>query len=198
MLRDLVSDVDGRAAARDPAALLPLRQIAGPWLMVIALALAFIVLARVPGVHLSDLARRFIVPLADVPPVTSTRLAVLTGNRDVVQSEPLYLEAALNHLRLGDQVLLVTRADGDEQWSHNAMEPVPGSQQGDAARFAFTIASVSRDLRYYVTAGDAKSRTYAVRVKRPPAVERFSIRYEYPAYSGRSALTVSNSCTTVR
>jgi hypothetical protein len=193
MLRALLRDVNGQAERRVASRLLPLRQIAWPWIVVAILAGTFAALARVPGVHLSDLGRRFFLPLADVPPVTSTFLNVPTGSRDVVQSAPLRVEANVARMRPGAQVLLFISGEGGEEWSRNAMEPVAPAQGADGGLFAFAISSVDRDFRYYVTAGDARSRTYAVRVKRPPAVERFSIRYDYPAYSGRSALTVVNS-----
>jgi hypothetical protein len=193
MLRALLRDVSGQAERRDASRLLPLRHIAWPWLVVALLAGTFILLARVPGVHLSELSRRFFAPLADIPPVTSTVLDVPTGSRDVVQSAPLRVEANVGRMRPGAQVLLFISGEGGEDWSRNTMEPVPSAQRHDGGLFAFAISSVDRDFRYYVTAGDARSRSYAVRVKRPPAVERFSIRYDYPAYSGRSALTVVNS-----
>lgn len=193
MLQALLRDVNGRAERRDASKLLPLRQIAWPWVAVAILVAALAVLARVPGMNLPDLGRRFFLPLADVPPVTSTFLAVSTGSRDVVQSAPLRVEADVARMRAGAQVLLYVSGESGEEWSRNTMEPLPAAQRSDGGRFGFTLSSVDRDFRYYVTAGDARSRTFAVRVKRPPAVERFSIRYDYPAYSGRSALTVVNS-----
>jgi hypothetical protein len=193
MLRALLRDVSGQAERRDPSSLLPLRQVAWPWVVVALLAGTFAILARVPAVQLNDLGRRFFLPLADVPPVTTTRLSVSTGNRDIVQSAPLRVEANVARMRPGAQVLVFVSGEADGEWSRSTMEPVSAAQRSDGGQFAFTISSVDRDFRYYVTADDARSRTFAVRVKRPPAVARFAIRYDYPAYSGRSALTVVNS-----
>jgi hypothetical protein len=61
-----------------------------------------------------------------------------------------------------------------------------------SGRFSFTVNSVGRDLRYYISAGDATSAPHLVRVKRPPAVAEFRIRYSYPAYTGKTPVTVTN------
>lgn len=224
MLRELLREVDRQAAAHDAADLLPLRRIARPWLVLMAALVAGLGLARLPVMGMDVLAVRFLAPLADVQPVTTTRLDVLTGARDVIQSEPLRVEVDVAKL-VGGVVSLHVSEDGGEHWSRSTMQPLAESSgaatRGDAAsaldstapatalpapappqtrptapgatRYAFTLASVDRDLRYRVSAGDATSRTYAVRVRRPPAVERFRVHYEYPAYTGRAALTVINT-----
>ena len=115
--------------------------------------------------------------------MTTTRLDVPTGSRDVVQSRAAPHRGGRGAARPDGLVSLFVSEDGGGNWSRTTMEPV-GRRAGGASRFAFTLASVDRDLRYYVTAGDATSRTYAVRVRRPPAVERFAVQYEYPAYTG--------------
>lgn len=222
MLRELLRDVDRQVAAQDATALLPLRRIARPWLVFMAAVVAGLGLARVPALGMDVLVTRFLVPLADVEPVTTTYLEVLTGARDVIQSEPLRVEAHVANVGTGVVSLHVSE-DGGGHWSRSTMLPMndeasllaggastapstPGLQLSsrgdparvrpaahDATRYAFTLASVDRDLRYRVTAGDATSRTYTVRVRRPPAVERFRVHYEYPAHTGRAALTVVNT-----
>ena len=191
MLRELLRDVDRQARDEDPASLLPLRRAAWPWVAFISAAVAFAALARVPGLEMKTLAARFVAPGADILPVTTTRLDVPTGNRDVVQSETLRIDAHVLRLPPSGLVSLFVSEDGGQRWSRTTMEPA-GETEG-ATRYAFTLISVDRDLRYYVTAGDATSRTYAVRVRRPPAVERFAIRYEYPTHTRRGALTVENT-----
>src|SRR5690348_6947354 len=63
MLCAVLLDVDRQVTARDPAQLLRVRQIVPPWLATVALALAFAVLARVPGLRLPVLVGRFVAPL---------------------------------------------------------------------------------------------------------------------------------------
>lgn len=201
MLRELLREVDRHASARDPAALLPLRRIAGAWAAAAIIALAFAALVRLPALGLPTLAARFLAPQADILPVTSTRLDVRPGSHDVVQSAPLSIEADVRRLPAGGLVSLFLTEDDGEHWSRTTMDPLMPSSpttaaatvQSTGAHFAFTLASVDRDMRYYITAGDATSRTYTIRVRRPPAVERFAIHYDYPAHTGRPAVTVVNT-----
>jgi len=69
----------------------------------------------------------------------------------------------------------------------------PGIETGAEAKFTFTLPAVERDLRYYVSGGDAATREFRVRSLRPPAVSEFRIRYTYPAYANRPPLTVTNT-----
>jgi hypothetical protein len=189
MLRELIRDVDRRAANEDPAKLLPLRRIAAPWVAVAITLLAYMALGRIGNLQMHTLTARFLSPWADILPATTTRLGVPTGNRDVVQSESLRIEADVTRLGSDSVVSLYISEDDSGRWSRSTMDPLtPGG-----TRFAFTVAAIDRDFRYRITAGDATSRTYAVRVRRAPAVERFAIRHEYPSYTNRSPVNVTNS-----
>ena len=81
--------------------------------------------------------------------------------------------------------------DDGANWSRYTMD------DAGAGRYTFTVNAVGRDVRYYVTGGDATSPAYSVRVKRPPAVSEFRIRYTYPAYTGKPPLTVTNADGTI-
>jgi hypothetical protein len=155
-----------------------------PWVACLTLGALAIVLLCLPGSRFRELAIRFIAPMADVPAVTTTQLDVTPGNVDVVQSQPVTIEVAAK--RLGDASVTVLLSDNDREWSAATMTPTGGGT------FAFTVQAVDRDLRYYVTGGDARSREYAVRVLRRPAVTRFNIRYAYPSYSRLATANASN------
>jgi colicin import membrane protein len=187
MLRELLRDVDRYASTRDPAALLPARQVLWPWVAVVFAGIASAALLRVETFGMPALAARFFAPLADILPASTTRLDVVTGNRDVVQSELLRIQADVARLYPGGFVSLFLTEDDGVHWSRSTMEPI------GSGRYGFTLAAVDRDFRYYVTAGDARSRTFQIRVRRPPAVRQFAIRYEYPAYTGRDEMNVVNN-----
>lgn len=156
----------------------------GPWagcLVLVGLSLA---LLGVPGFGFGQLAVRFVAPLADVPAVTTTRLDVSPGDADVVQSQPVTIEA--HATQLGDASLTVYLSDNQRDWSAATMTPSGGGA------FNFTIQSVDRDLRYYVSGGDARSPAFSVRVLRRPAVARFTVRYTYPSYTRLAPATASN------
>ena len=76
ILEHLVYELDRQAAGENASRLLPVRSVVAAWCAVLLAALAAVALARVPDLNLPRLAHRFLVPLADVPPVTTTRLAV--------------------------------------------------------------------------------------------------------------------------
>lgn len=155
-----------------------------PWAALAVFAALLVGLARAPGLQFGRLAVRFLQPLADVPPVTTTRLTVSPGDADLVQSQPLTVEARAQ--QLGDSPVTLYLSDNDRDWSAATMSPAGGGA------FAFSLPSVDRDVRYFVSAGDARSRQYTVRVLRRPAVTRFNVRYEYPPYTRLPPANVSN------
>jgi len=197
ILGQLLREVSAQAANQQPQRLIPWRLIARPWAGAGAMVVLVCAMAWVPWLDLPQLMARFLKPLAHVPPVTTTRLAVDPGDRDVIQGEPVQI--AVTAERLGDQVvkLLVSR-DG-KAWTASSMMPVSAAGAAGAAgevaaaRFTATIPAVDRDLWYYVSGGDAASERFRVRVLRRPAVVEFRVRYTYPAYTGRQPLVVSNT-----
>ncbi|MDB5355291.1 MAG: hypothetical protein JWN24_1744 [Phycisphaerales bacterium] len=185
ILSYLLREVDLQTGQERRRKLLPMRWAAGPWVVFMLAVSTGVALAQIHGMGMGRLALRYIVPLADVAPVTTTQLQVAPGNCDIVQSEQLRIEAGVQ--RLGDSPLWLYITDDDAHWSRYTMD-----EAGDG-RFGFTLNAVERDLRYYVTGGDAVTRRFTVRVKRPPAVAQFRVRYTYPAYTARQPLSVVNT-----
>jgi hypothetical protein len=156
-----------------------------PWALCAAATVALAALTRVPTLGMQQLLVRCVNPVAAVGPVTTTQLSVSPGDCDLPVGQPLQVSVQAERFR-GDAVWIHVNDDG-EHWSRSAMEPA-----GDG-RFSFTVGNVERDVRYYITAGDATSSTYQVRVKRPPVVVEFRVRYTYPPYTGRAAFTLRNT-----
>ncbi|HEY2586377.1 MAG TPA: hypothetical protein VGI81_11490 [Tepidisphaeraceae bacterium] len=181
----LVREVGEQVAAARAHRLIPLRPAVGPWAICLALALLGCALMKVPGLGMPALMGRFLNPLADIPPVTTTHLTVTPGNRDLVQSQPLTIEVQAE--QLGDSPVTLHLNDDERNWTRVTMSPAGGN------RFTFALASVDRDLRYYVTGGDARSPDRLIRVLRRPAVASFRIDYAYPAYTRLAPATVTNA-----
>jgi hypothetical protein len=133
-----------------------------------------------PWLGLSQLLARQVMPLGSVPPVTTTRLEVLTGAAQVVQGRPLTIIARATPPDSAAPTLRTT-IDG-QTWSS-----IPMTAASDGSLF-FTLASVTRDMRYQVAAGDALSALHEVRVLRQPVVREVRLRLTYPAYIGREPL----------
>ena len=186
LLFHLLTDVERDAAARSAPRPVPPRAILLPWLITAVLVATCAWLGRSEMLGLPRLALRFGAPLADVEPVTTTRLAVLPGNATLPQARPLRIEVTATRLPADEPVWLT--------WQEERASPVRRAMSREGpGRFSLTLPSVGRDLHYHVSAGDARSRDYSVRVLRPPAVAGFEVRYVYPAYADRSPVTVTNT-----
>src|SRR5688500_15650860 len=155
MLDELVYEVDREVAADRAFRLLPLRRALGPWAALAATLSVGAALWQVPGLELGRLAHRFLAPLDDVPPVTTTRLDVFPGDRDVQQSSPLQIDVEAR--KLGDGQVWLHISEDRESWWRAAMHPagerLAGDRPAGGGRFTYTLASVDRDLHYYVSGG---------------------------------------------
>ena len=98
LLDQLAYEVDRQAAAERPAALLPARAALGPWAVLAGLVVAAYGLARLPDLNLPQLGLRFLTPWRDIDPVTTTRLAVAPGQRDLPQGAAVRIEATVDRL----------------------------------------------------------------------------------------------------
>jgi hypothetical protein len=185
LLEQLSREVSEGVAQEDATRLVPAATVARPWLAVVLVAILTAGLCLIPSFGLPRLMARFFQPLAVVPAVTTTRLEIKPGKTDVVEGQPLTITAKVQ--RLGESSVTLHVSNDSQSWT---TWPMPANRNGD---YAYTLGSVDRDLSYYVTGGDATSLTYPVRVLHIPSVTEFRIHYQYPAYTGRSPLTVSNT-----
>ena len=185
ILGHLVRDVERRLALARAARVFPLRPTLVPWTLLLILTLLLLGLARVPGLGVNRLLARLVDPTSPYPPVTTTALAVTPGDVDVYQSDPLRIEVATERLGSGNATLyLQDSGGGDSRY---------GMEEAGGGRFVYTVTSVSRDFTYRVTGGDASAGPFSVRVKRPPAVAEFHVRYTYPAYTNRPPGAATNT-----
>ncbi len=59
-------------------------------------------------------------------------------------------------------------------------------------KFSYTFKNVQKNFSFYFFSGDVRSETYKIQVLMKPAIADFSIRLEYPAYTGRKNETLQN------
>src|SRR5688572_7931283 len=154
----LLTDVSRQTEAGRAPKTLPLHTVLLPWAALAGLVVLTASLARLPDFGLPRLAVRFLVPLAPFEPVTTTKLHVLPGDADVVQSRPLRIDVSAHRLWDGGSAWVWLREEGGG-WTRRPMNRGPRAPgDGDRATFSFTLPAVGRDLRYYVSGGDATSR----------------------------------------
>lgn len=190
LLYRLLSDVDREAASRGGRRAVPAGTSAAlPWVALLALITLAIALSRVEGLGLPRLALRFLAPLADVEPVTTTRIMVSPGHAKLAQTQAFRVDATAERLPPNGVVWLEWREEGGG-WMRRVMNR-------DAAagtnRFSLTLPGIDRDFRYRVSGGDYRSREFPVAVLRSPAVAEFRLRYVYPAYAERPPATIANT-----
>jgi hypothetical protein len=161
------------------------RRLALPWAVALCLIIVAGGLWRMSAPDGKLLLSRLVHPLNDIAPVTSTQIRVEPGNERFLRGKTLVVRAHVQKL-LTPGVDIVTSQDG-QSWTRIAMLPVSDSD------YIFTLPAIERTLRYYIQGGDAITSTYTINVIRPPAVAEYRVRYEYPSYTQRSPLTVSNT-----
>ena len=186
LLYRLLSEVDREASSRHPARAVSRSSIILPWLAVAFLLTVAAWLNRFDRLGLSQLAARFVAPLADIEPMTTTQLSVTPGDISLMQSKPLRVCAGVHHLPPDGLVWLTWREEDGAEF-RRAMNRVAAGQ------YEFTLGAVNRDVRYRVSGGDARTREYAARVLRPPAVAEFQVRYVYPSFAAKPPVTIRNT-----
>lgn len=180
----LADDVTHALAVRPPEKLITDRQIAPAAVLLAVVAMIAGALAVIPSLGLPRLVARQLMPLADIPPVTTTRIDVLTHDLDVPQGQPVAIVADITD-GPGDATLLVGASD-------EALQPV-AMPRTFADRFAVTLPAVERDMVYRVRSGDAVSPTFRIRVLTRPTLARLRLRMEFPDYLRREPLSVDST-----
>jgi hypothetical protein len=190
LLDALTNDVAAEVNRSDPALLLPWSPALRPWAVgAIALGLAYL-LSLGGWLDLPRLARRYVMPWANVSEVTTTRLTVRPGNVGVAEGDTLRVRASA--LRLGDASPLLnarslSQSSQGAAWSQQIM-----SATADGS-FEARVRNVDRDVEYFVTGGDGSSEVFVARVWRKPAIVRFRVHYNHPAYMSLRARDIEST-----
>ena len=115
-----------------------------------------------------------------VPPITKTKIEIEPGNITLRSGEDLVVTCTPSgNVPDGAQIQF---GDGSRL-----------SMQFEGGRFAYRLADVTEPITYVVYAGDARSPDFKVNVIYVPTVERVTITYEYPEYTGLSDRIVENT-----
>ncbi len=166
---------------------MPVRRWATPWAVTILLLSVMAWAWSNPWLDAPRLLERYGMPWTATLPARTTRLEVVPGDVDVSDGDHLEILVRVARLEGAFVTIFFSAEDGSTAgWAHAAMTPLGDGQ------FAYLFHNVDRDLRYYISGGDAVSSTYRIRALRKPKVSQFSIRYEYPPATVRVPLTVTN------
>ncbi|MFI5378093.1 MAG: hypothetical protein ACHRHE_02190 [Tepidisphaerales bacterium] len=185
MLGRVVEHVEETIRRSRPSGRIGFWPLLGPWVSAAVALGVMLVLNRSPRLGFPALTTRYFQPLSATPAVTTTRLRVEPGNISLVRGQSLNVHAWLKNLTRGG-VEIATSTDG-RVFSSSTMLPVAPDH------YVFRLADLDRNLVYFVRAGDATSPTFSAHILQPPAVLNYTVRCEYPAYTGRAAATTTSN-----
>ncbi|HRQ90815.1 MAG TPA: hypothetical protein PLA50_18645, partial [Bacteroidia bacterium] len=127
------------------------------------------------------LLKRAFAPHRDIGNAYADALVVEPGDLRVARGEAVSIEVLARHRRLDWAEVRRRLPDGTD--SVERMTLVSEAPDG-TRRFSLSFPSVEEAFAYRVRAGGAVSRYFDVAVVDPPAVERLTIRYDFPDYTG--------------
>jgi DNA repair exonuclease SbcCD ATPase subunit len=146
------------------------------------------------------LARRFLMPWADIGRLARFVVAVEPGDRVVAAGSEVTFTAEVRPLlaagfgQTPESARLTWEAEAGQGRQSLEMSPQPGSGPGSAQwldssarRFTLTMPRVGGTIEYRVTSGPASSRRHRITALEPPAAGSIAARIEPPAYTGRTA-----------
>jgi hypothetical protein len=187
VFRSLVqSRVAERVRQVDVGALLPFRRIlprAGSAALAVAIGL---LLWAFPSLRAGELARRALLPWANLDRVSTLRVELLEPRPlegIVPEGDTVPIVVATSEAPGGEPLVEVFR---DGAWFPERTVMRPTGQR----RFEAGLAMGPIPLSYRVRAGDAVTRTYALRPQPRPVVTAFRKVYRLPAYVQRPPRTL--------
>ncbi len=120
--------------------------------------------------HFRNALDRYTHPTRFVPPLSKTVLKVSPGHAAISPLEKLRIEAEISG-RLPESAAI-----------HLSFGASP-EMEFDGRSFVFEVEGQTKDYRYLVTAGDAESEEFRVRVRKLPAVEGIDLAIHPPGYT---------------
>ena len=139
-----------------------------------------------------SLARRFLMPWADIDRIGRFVVTVAPGDKVVAVGSDLAVTASVRPLfGIGpppDTASLEWTPEEDANPQRIAMSPASGPESttpsdSSMRRFAFTLPRLARSIAYRVVSGEAASRRHTITALDPPAVAAISARVEPPPYT---------------
>ncbi|MEM9586458.1 MAG: circumsporozoite protein- membrane associated protein, partial [Planctomycetota bacterium] len=136
-------------------------------------------------------AARLIAPWASIDPALRVSIQdILPGDASVLAGRDQWISAQIDGLLDGEPASLHwSSTDGNGVVEMATGDKLPKDADAiDTDRFAATLPirySAHAPIRYWIRAGDARSRTYEIKPKNVPVVALESVQYLPPSYTGR-------------
>ncbi|MCC6581435.1 MAG: hypothetical protein IT440_13440 [Phycisphaeraceae bacterium] len=122
-------------------------------------------------------AARILLPTAAIAPASWIQLAVMPGHTQVLEGEPLAVDASVLRGHAEELSLVVWAQDG--RAVRYPMQPATTS----GTDWRFTLPAVTEDLRYRVEGGGTWTTTWQVSRLRRPVIHKVDLAVIWPAYT---------------
>lgn len=145
---------------------------------------------------------RVVVPWADLTAPSRVQIVEVTpGSVQLYRGKTVSIAARIEGLADEETAtLFYTTADGqqreqpialklDDVRNYTTQLPVTAEKAAGVAAAPRELAGLQQDFEYYITAGDARSKTFRVQVAPAPYIGVERIEYKYPAYTKKPAET---------
>ncbi|NLT72542.1 MAG: hypothetical protein GXX91_17855, partial [Verrucomicrobiaceae bacterium] len=141
------------------------------------------------------LLARALAPFLDIGNAYANTLVIDPGHVRIAKGEAVTIQVSIQHKRLQRAEIRRLLPDGTEAVERMALiaEETDGTK-----RFSLTFPSVEEAFAYRVRAGGALSQYYDVIAVAPPSVERLSVNYDYPDYTGLTDTVIDTATGEIR
>jgi hypothetical protein len=132
---------------------------------------------------------RVLLPVADIAPYTATRVvedSVKPGDKRFPEGAAITVEARVE----GEipATALLYRQVGD-RWQSSVMQP----DKSASDIFRVSVPQATESFRYYIAAGDGRSREHQVEVVKRPQIANLTVTYTPPPYTSLPPRRVAES-----
>ncbi|MCF6314156.1 MAG: hypothetical protein L3J39_17035 [Verrucomicrobiales bacterium] len=133
---------------------------------------------------------RAIAPFLDIGNAYSNTLTVDPGDISIPIGESVTVQMSIKN----KHIRRVTLRRSSEETGKESVESMQllESQADGTQTFTITFPAVAESFRYRINAGNAVSRYYQVDAVPLPEVEKLTLRYQYPPYTGLDPLEVES------
>ncbi len=142
-------------------------------------AVAVVLLGLVPGLYRAVLPR-LVEPFADHPPFTLVTFDVIVEPEPVFHGKPASIAATLGGPQVPPTADVVFIAEDE------TTRRVPMLRR-DESKFVLPIDRAESSSEFYIDTPQGRSKRHVLNVRQTPLIERVTVRYEPPAYTGRPA-----------
>ena len=140
--------------------------------------------------HFNNALARFLSPRTDIPPITLTKLSINPMDTIVLSGDDVEIKAFVKGKIPNNAQIAYKMEDAD--WK------LRGLDKSGKNVFRCIFREVTKNINFYVIAGDAKTFTYSIRVRERPNITGFRAALNFPEYTGLTPVVNDDSNGNVR